>query len=126
MTKRHNVPDVPRRDARRHRATEGVGCLTDAAAPAAPPPVGIVLQAEKILANLVLIVAAAASALSDAVLARIYLACFEWGYDESHKVCHRDFSDDTEAPSGSTIAVVKRVDGARVEVDLLLCKAPPA
>jgi len=128
MIERRNVPDAPaaRRFVKHHHATEAAGLLIDAATTAALLRTGIAVQADKIFANLVIVIVATASALLDTVFVRIYLTYLEHGYDESKKLCHRDFSDGAKASSGSTIAVAKRDRDAHAQVDLLLCEGSRA
>jgi reactive intermediate/imine deaminase len=121
----HTLAAAPRPVAPFSHATEVDGWVfltgqmpTDPAAPDAPPPEGIEAQAERVMANLKLVLGEIGLDLSHVVQARCFLTFFERDYAAFNAVWRRHFPAD-RLPARTTVGVTALAVGALVEVDMI-------
>jgi reactive intermediate/imine deaminase len=91
---------------------------TNPAAPDAPLPDGIAAQAERVMANLKLVLGEIGLDLSHVVQARCFLTDFERDYAAFNAVWRRHFPVD-RLPARTTVGVTALAVGALVEVDMI-------
>jgi 2-iminobutanoate/2-iminopropanoate deaminase len=95
---------------------------TDPADDTAPLPVGIEAQTRRVINNLKLVLAGAASGLDQVVFARVYLTNFERDYAAMNAVYQSYFAPG-RLPARTCIGVTGLARGALVEIDLLARRA---
>jgi 2-iminobutanoate/2-iminopropanoate deaminase len=95
---------------------------TDPADDTAPLPVGIEAQTRRVIDNLKLVLAGAASGLDQVVFARVYLTNFERDYAAMNAVYQSYFAPG-RLPARTCIGVTGLARGALVEIDLLARRA---
>jgi 2-iminobutanoate/2-iminopropanoate deaminase len=95
---------------------------TDPADDTAPLPVGIEAQTRRVIDNLKLVLAGAASGLDQVVFARVYLTNFERDYAAMNAVYQSYFAPG-RLPARTCIGVTGLARDALVEIDLLARRA---
>lgn len=121
----HVIAEGPRPVAPFSHAVEANGLVfvtgqmpTDPAAPDAPLPAGVEAQAERVLANLRIVLGAVGLGFEHITMARIYLTHFERDYAAFNALWARTFPEGTR-PARTTVGVTALAVGALVEIDLV-------
>ena len=91
---------------------------TDPAAPDAPLPQGIVLQTQRVMENLKLVLGGISLGLENVTFVRIYLTEFHRDYAEMNAT-YQDFFEPGKLPGRTTIGVSGLAVGALVEIDMI-------
>ena len=117
----HMIPGAPRPVAPFSHAVELDGWVfltgqmpTNPEAPDAPLPEGIEAQAQRVLANLTIVLNGLGLDLSHVVQARCFLTCFERDYAAFNDVWRATFPAD-RLPARTTVGVAALAVGALVE-----------
>ncbi len=98
---------------------------TDPDAPDAPLPEGITAQTNRVIANLVLILAELGLELGHIVQCRCFLTRFDRDYAAFNAAYQRHFPPD-RLPARTTVGVTALAVGALVEIDCIARRPEPA
>jgi 2-iminobutanoate/2-iminopropanoate deaminase len=121
----HMIAGGPRPVAPFSHAVEADGWVfvtgqmpTDPAAPDAPLPTGIAAQTDRVMQNLVLVLAGIDLTLENVTFARVYLTEFERDFAAMNTV-YQAFWEAGKLPARTCIGVTGLAVGALVEIDLV-------
>ncbi len=121
----HMITGGPRPVAPFSHAVEADGWVfvtgqmpTDPSAPDAPLPTGITAQTDRVMQNLVLVLAGIDLALANVTFARVYLTEFERDF-AAMNVAYQAFWEPGKLPARTCIGVTGLAVGALVEIDLV-------
>lgn len=125
MTKFHNISEAPEHVAPFSHAVEADGWViltgqmpTQAGAPDAPLPDGVVAQTQQVMRNLETVLRGLGLDLTDVVQCRCFLTEFERDYAAFNDAYKAFFSSD-RLPARTTVGVTALAVGALVEIDCI-------